>query len=433
MPRWNKPRDIAFPIDDAAVGDINECFDLLFLALRTSALGAGTLPVDNGGTGLPAVPVGDLLVGTGTPILGLLPDVETGNALISGGVGAPPRYGKVGLTTHVSGVLPIANGGTGEDTAPEAFDALSPLTTKGDILTHDGTTNIRLGVGTDGFTLVADAAEPAGVKWAQGGGTHELLEEAVHTDADTQTRVLGDLIAAQAPTLAEASWIDGHLIDQLPTALDTSGEDYWIDGHPIEQLSAGGSGPDVKWRRLPIGLPNQVLRSNGTTPEWADAGTSTEVVATAQPKVRVYATGNTSIANGAGTDSPSFGGTRVPFAAESFDTDGFHSTSVNPSRLTVPLGKGGTYLIVAQASWQTSAAGRKACWIVKNNVFRAGISEVCGDDGGLNLSHTATSFAVLADGDYIELHVRQDSGGALLALGGTEADGLCSLAMYKLP
>ena len=38
-----------------------------------------------------------------------LPDIATGNALLSGGVGAVPFYGKVGLATHVSGNLPVTN------------------------------------------------------------------------------------------------------------------------------------------------------------------------------------------------------------------------------------------------------------------------------------------------------------------------------------
>lgn len=431
--KWNKPRDIAHPVDETAVGDINECFDLLFLALRNGALGIGILPVSNGGTGIGVVPLGALLVGQGTDILALLEDVATGNALISGGVGVAPVWGKIGLTTHVSGILPIANGGTAADNATDAFNNLSPLTTKGDVLSHDGADNVRVPVGAEGFTLVSRAAEPSGLAWEAGGGAHEILQESVHTDADTQTRVLGDIITAQAPTTIKGAWIDGAWAGLLPAALDSSGRAYWMDGRPIPSIGGGESGSDVKWRRLPLGDANQVLASNGTHPEWRDAGIATEVVATAQPKVRVYATANAAIANGAGTDSPLFGGTRVAFVGESYDTDAFHSTSVNTARLTVPAGKGGTYLIVAQASWQTSAAGRKACWIIKNTTSRLGIQEVNGDDGGLNLSMTATSFAVLADGDYVEMHVRQDSGGALFALGGLESDGLCSLAMYKLP
>jgi hypothetical protein len=74
---------------------------------------SGTLPATNGGTGQSTYAVGDLLVGGATNTLAKLADVATGNALISGGVGVAPSYGKIGLTTHVSGTLPTANGGTG--------------------------------------------------------------------------------------------------------------------------------------------------------------------------------------------------------------------------------------------------------------------------------------------------------------------------------
>jgi hypothetical protein len=71
------------------------------------------LKVINGGTGIGAYTVGDLLYANTALTLAKLPDVATGNALISGGVGFAPSYGKIGLTTHVSGTLPVANGGTG--------------------------------------------------------------------------------------------------------------------------------------------------------------------------------------------------------------------------------------------------------------------------------------------------------------------------------
>jgi hypothetical protein len=67
-----------------------------------------------------------------TTELAKLPDVATGNALLSGGVGVAPSYGKVGLTTHVSGTLPVANGGTGATAATGSGDvvlATSPTLT----------------------------------------------------------------------------------------------------------------------------------------------------------------------------------------------------------------------------------------------------------------------------------------------------------------
>jgi hypothetical protein len=73
----------------------------------------GTLPATNGGTGQASYAIGDILYASTTTALARLADVATGNALISGGVGVAPAWGKIGLTTHVSGTLPVANGGTG--------------------------------------------------------------------------------------------------------------------------------------------------------------------------------------------------------------------------------------------------------------------------------------------------------------------------------
>jgi hypothetical protein len=66
-----------------------------------------------GGTGFGSYTVGDLLFADTSTSLAKLADVAVGNALISGGVGSAPSYGKIGLATHVDGTLPAANGGTG--------------------------------------------------------------------------------------------------------------------------------------------------------------------------------------------------------------------------------------------------------------------------------------------------------------------------------
>lgn len=107
------------------------------------------VPAANGGTGQSVYAVGDLLYASTTTALAKLPDVATGNVLISGGVGAAPSYGKVGLTTHVSGTLPVANGGTGTTTlsvnnvllgnGSSGVLSVAPGTT-GQVLTSNGTT-----------------------------------------------------------------------------------------------------------------------------------------------------------------------------------------------------------------------------------------------------------------------------------------------------
>ena len=84
-------------------------------ALAAGSLAAGftAVSVPLGGTGFSSYAVGDLIYADTTTSFAKLPDVAVGNALISGGVGSAPSYGKIGLATHVSGTLPVANGGTG--------------------------------------------------------------------------------------------------------------------------------------------------------------------------------------------------------------------------------------------------------------------------------------------------------------------------------
>ncbi|WP_374035178.1 tail fiber domain-containing protein [Bdellovibrio bacteriovorus] len=72
----------------------------------------------------------------------------------------------INLASDVTGTLPIANGGTGATTAIAAFNGLSPLTTKGDVLGNDGTNDVRLPAGTNGQVLTADSAQASGLKWA---------------------------------------------------------------------------------------------------------------------------------------------------------------------------------------------------------------------------------------------------------------------------
>ncbi|HAF95366.1 MAG: hypothetical protein A2021_00960 [Elusimicrobia bacterium GWF2_52_66] len=77
----------------------------------------GTLDASNGGTGQGGgYTIGDILYASSAVTLSKLNDAAEGNALISGGAGFEPSYGKIGLTTHVSGTLPVGNGGTGQTT-----------------------------------------------------------------------------------------------------------------------------------------------------------------------------------------------------------------------------------------------------------------------------------------------------------------------------
>ena len=85
-----------------------------------TAINQGTTAIDadNGGTGQTSYVIGDILFASSTTALSRLAGVATGNALISGGVGVAPSWGKIGLTTHISGTLGVGNGGTGITTTP---------------------------------------------------------------------------------------------------------------------------------------------------------------------------------------------------------------------------------------------------------------------------------------------------------------------------
>lgn len=111
----------------------------------------GQLAATRGGTGFGSYAVGDILYANTTTTLAKLADVATGNALISGGVGVAPAWGKIGLTTHVSGTLPVTNGGTGTATAFTAgsvvFAGASGVYSQDNANFFWDDTNNRLGLG----------------------------------------------------------------------------------------------------------------------------------------------------------------------------------------------------------------------------------------------------------------------------------------------
>jgi len=112
-------------------------------------------------------------VGSGTGLTGG-PITTTGAiSIANGGVSATQLAdNSVDLAgTKVTGTLALSKGGTGATTQTGAFNALSPLTIKGDIIARDATNNVRMPVGIDGQILSADSAQSAGLKWVAAGGT----------------------------------------------------------------------------------------------------------------------------------------------------------------------------------------------------------------------------------------------------------------------
>lgn len=103
------------PVNQGARG-IYYCNGTNVVDADTSTLST-PVSVPDGGTGIISYTIGDMLYANSATSLAKLAGVAAGNVLRSGGIGAAPAWGKVALTTDVSGTLPVANGGTGTTTS----------------------------------------------------------------------------------------------------------------------------------------------------------------------------------------------------------------------------------------------------------------------------------------------------------------------------
>ena len=168
---------------------------------------AGTLVAANGGTGQSNYTIGDLLYASGTTALSRLADVATGNALLSGGVGAAPSWGQVSLTTTVTGTLPITNGGTGQASALTQYGLVYGASATAMGITAAGTTGQVLIATTSGAPTWGSVPSTAAVTSITF-GTTGLTPSTATTGAVT---VAGTLVAANGGT-GQSSYAVGDLL-----------------------------------------------------------------------------------------------------------------------------------------------------------------------------------------------------------------------------
>lgn len=104
--------------------------------------------------------------------------------------------------------------------------------------------------------------------------------------------------------------------------------------------------------------------------------------------------------------------TSIGFPTELFDTDGYHVSSPN-NRLTVPTGLAGYYLIGSSIHWTPSTGGtRRQLFLDKNNSGNLLVNsqQSATPPAGSGPAQSVTTLQLLADGDYIQCNVYQDSG-----------------------
>lgn len=166
-------------------------------------------------TGAATLAAGAMLYGDGDATLATLSPAAAGNVLLSAGAAAP-AWGKVALTTHVSGILPAANGGTGVNNA-------GTITTAANISFTGAGSFV-----TGGFTLTVPATGTATLLE----GTQTLTGAKTFSALITASTYLGSgaatIIRSSAAGVGWSMQVTGDTVDRWRVRGD--GTINWGDG-----------------------------------------------------------------------------------------------------------------------------------------------------------------------------------------------------------
>jgi hypothetical protein len=169
--------------------------------------------------------------------------------------------------------------------------------------------------------------------------------------------------------------------------------------------------------RLGVGANDTVLTADSSTStglKWAAPASGSTFVG-----CQLYLTANQTISNSTQTN--------IAWTAEHLDTDGFHSNVTNTSRITIPSGKDGKYLINVLIKWNLNTTGRRNLFIQKNGSTLTTADWLWNPSTVEGYVMTTVSFISSAVAtDYFEIRVNQNSGGNLDVL----ADGAFVNAIY---
>ena len=104
--------------------------------------------------------------------------------------------------------------------------------------------------------------------------------------------------------------------------------------------------------------------------------------------------------------------TEINWTAENYDTHGFHDNAVNNTRLTVPTGYGGKYVIHAFVRWEANATGRRHLYIRVDDTDYIAATSVSPAVASAFYQSVTVEYELSA-GQYVEADVYQNSGGNL--------------------
>lgn len=163
----------------------------------------------------------------------------------------------------------------------------------------------------------------------------------------------------------------------------------------------------------------QVLTWDSATSRWVNSTPSGGGVSF--DGARYYRAANQSIPNNTVT--------KVTLDTQTFDTASFWSAG-SPTRLTIPTGKTGYYLIVGDITFNSAAGNNfERVDILLNNTSTIAISTTLGLGGAGNRLSVATIYHLNAT-DFVELECYQASGGALNLI--SEAPATSSLQIGRI-
>lgn len=168
----------------------------------------------------------------------------------------------------------------------------------------------------------------------------------------------------------------------------------------------------------PIGNLRGATGPQGATGAAGSAGGATGATGPQGATGAVGGSGNScGVKQANATSLPDGTTTAIVFDAEDYDVGAMHSTTVNPSRITIPGGGGGRYSFWGGVVMASATYGNCTILVRVNGTDEhQGMLNNTGGVGVFNYMALAPKVLTLVAGDYVELCVNQSSGGARNAL-----------------
>jgi hypothetical protein len=265
---------------------------------------ATALGVNVGSTGAFVTTSGSGAAGTwGISISGNAATVTDG--VVTSGSYANPAWITSLASSKLTGTIPIETGGTGQGSKTAAFNALSPLSTKGDIIAHSGTDNVRVPVGSNGQVLVADSAETGGVKWSTVSGVGTVVSVGITPPA---------FLTAGSPVTSSGNITLTYSGTAIPVT--SGGTGLTSLGAALDVLRVNSAGTALEFATLATGgdvtgpasaTNGQLAIYNGVTGKILTGSSVTGVLKAASGVVAAATAGTDYVAPGGALGTPSSG------------------------------------------------------------------------------------------------------------------------------